>query len=183
MSHAHRKCLEHAEPRELGRYLEFLDQMDALRASEHARQGSRPEGLSFRARPRRTAARRRGSVLLIGLSIKLAVGEIAFATAMGWHERPTLTSGGVVRGYHLRIASSPDGCLLLREADADEDVFVLVDVQFPRRCTIVGWVRGRDGKRDQWRRDLGDGRGGIWFVPQASLHPLEALVPIPPRAG
>ena len=181
MAHAHHECLEHVEPRELGHYLAVLDRMDDLRATQDARQGSRPEGVGLRARRDRAAARRRRELLPPYLCVELTLGELAFAKGMGWPDRPTLTSGGVVRGYHVRTTSYADGCLLLREADSDEDIFVLVVVQ-PPRCGIVGWVRGRDGKRDEWRRDIGDGHGSVWFVPQASLHRLDALEAVPRRA-
>lgn len=47
-----------------------------------------------------------------------------------------------------------NGGLIIYEHDVDDGVFVLIDGHAPR-FRLVGWMRGRDGKRDEFRKPFG----------------------------
>lgn len=47
-----------------------------------------------------------------------------------------------------------NGGLIIYEHDIDDRVFVLIDGYAPR-FRLVGWLRGRDGKRDEYRKPFG----------------------------
>jgi hypothetical protein len=46
------------------------------------------------------------------------------------------------------------GGLIIYEHDSDDGVFVLIDGHAPR-FRLVGWLRGRDGKRDEYKTAFG----------------------------
>jgi len=104
--------------------------------------------------------------------IEGAGAEYAVAKFLKLYYVPALhvqTSGGDVNRYQVRSTEKPDGCLLIKDGDRDEDVFILVVGTMPN-LTVAGWLRARDGRRDEWRRNPGVGRSGCWFVPQSALR-------------
>jgi len=105
-------------------------------------------------------------------------GELAVAKALGVYWTPTVDtfkSGGDVGDWQVRTRRRADYELLIRDDDADEAPFILVRGRVPL-FEVVGWIRGRDGKRDEWRHAHG-GRPPAYFVPAEALLPLETLPP------
>ncbi len=69
----------------------------------------------------------------------------------------------------LQVRSTPllDGSLIVREGDADNDVFVLVVGSIPT-FRVVGSISARDAKDTSFRR-APNGRPAAYFVPQSAL--------------
>lgn len=107
--------------------------------------------------------------------IEGACGELAVAKALGvyWNGSiDTYKLGGDVGELQVRTRSRANYDLIIRDRDRDEDIFILVVGTAPR-FRIVGRIRGRDGKRDQWRRAHG-GMAPAYFVPQCALRPFRS---------
>lgn len=107
-----------------------------------------------------------------------SVGEIAVAKSIGqfhigsvntFHRVPDCFGNAEVRATRRE-----NGCLIVRDNDADDRLFVLV-VGDPPVVRIVGFLRGADAKRDEWLRNP-HGHRAAWFVPQAALHPINELL-------
>jgi hypothetical protein len=180
-------CLEHAPAADLDRYLRFLRLYDAPPAEADNDRA----GVPLTSGP---AAIGEAAALLAAddesavhdLFFRLLLCQCALLQAMGWADEPSAEGGEVVRGYHVRDARHLGGCLILREADPDGVVFITgVAVPDGGYVGLEGWIRARDGKRDEWRRDLGDEHGAVFFVPRSALRPMETLPhdpkPLPPR--
>lgn len=76
---------------------------------------------------------------------------------------------GDVGAAEVRASRHPNGCLLLHESDPDDRGFILVVGACPE-FKIVGWIKARDGKREEfWRTDTGR---PAFFVPQSALTPI-----------
>lgn len=140
-----------------------------------------------------------------------ALGEHAFAKWLGvpraidgqWGVCPacgcfagtvnTFKTEGDVGRYQVRTRSHPNSPLIIRDDDADDDVFVLVTVwsQLGRNrpkirlalavgdgvydnFTVAGWITAGDAKQWGWRRDP-QGRGSAYFIPQENLRPIISL--------
>lgn len=111
------------------------------------------------------------------IHVQGACGELAFAKAANRFWAGSVNrfgSSGDVGRIEVRTRSRHDYDLLVRPADADDSVFVLVTGLAPD-FLVHGWVRGEEAKRDEWLRDYG-GRPPAFFVPKAVLNPLEALL-------
>ncbi len=72
-----------------------------------------------------------------------------------------------VAATEVRSTYREDGCLILRDNDPDDRFYVLV-TGTPPVLNIVGYIRGRDGKADEFRRNP-NGYRLAWFVPQDAL--------------
>lgn len=100
-----------------------------------------------------------------------ALGECAFAKATGryWSGSVnTFKSGGDVgRSIQIRTRSQHAYDLIVRDDDADDDLFVLV-TGGPHEFRVHGWIRGGDAKSKEWRADHG-GHGEAFFVPKERL--------------
>jgi hypothetical protein len=106
-----------------------------------------------------------------------ALGECAFAKATGryWSGSVnTFKTGGDVGAIQVRTRSQHDYDLLVRDDDADGDIFVLV-TGGPNDFLVHGWMRGRDAKDARFRRNYG-GYGEAYFVPKAKLSAIGPLV-------
>jgi hypothetical protein len=67
-------------------------------------------------------------------------------------------------GFEVRYTvHDGTGGLIIYEHDIEDCVFVLIDGHAPR-FRLVGWLRGRDGKRDEYRTTFG------YLVPRDRLH-------------
>lgn len=105
-----------------------------------------------------------------------AVGELATAKALNrfWSGSiNTFKDGGDVGTIQVRTRSKDYYDLIVRQDDADDDCFVLVVGTAPN-YNVVGWIRGRDAKQEQWSKTHGD-RPAAYFVPQANLRDLIEL--------
>jgi len=67
--------------------------------------------------------------------------------------------------------------LLVRPADSDNDIFILVTGvvgSYSQSLTIRGWCWGHEAKRKQWSKTHGN-RPAAYFVPQNQLHDMGKL--------
>jgi hypothetical protein len=101
--------------------------------------------------------------------IEAAAAELAFAKAMNLY--PLGISAGfvddVAGGWQVRHTERDDGCLIVRNDDADGDRFVLVCGNYGS-YRIVGWLYGYEAKNEKWSRSPG-GRPAAYFVPEEAL--------------
>lgn len=98
-----------------------------------------------------------------------AAAEVAFAKGMD-----SFYDGSVntfkrpdVGRFQVRHTSLPDGKLIVRRNDPDQDIFVLVTGSAPE-FEIVGGIRGQDAMKEEYRQSP-NGRPPAWFVPQDKL--------------
>lgn len=108
--------------------------------------------------------------------IEGACGEIATAKLLGlfWNGSiNTFKDGGDVSGLEVRTRSESHYDLIIRDNDADTSIYILVIGACPT-YRVLGWVRGVEGKRAEYRQAHG-GRPGAYFVPQSVLRPIEQL--------
>lgn len=103
-----------------------------------------------------------------------AVGEYALCKYLGieW-DAPVDTFHNVpdVGDVEVRATRHDTGCLVVRDNDADDRIFVLVTGTAPT-VEIRGWIRGVDAKREVFIRDP-HGHRRAWFVPQHALGRLK----------
>lgn len=84
-------------------------------------------------------------------------------------------SGDDPGGLAIRSTPWPNGCLIVNESElpaGDEKRFVLVVGHWPK-FTVVGWIFGREARRDEWWRP--DERPASWWVPQSALRSSDEL--------
>jgi len=76
-----------------------------------------------------------------------------------------------VDNVEVRGTSRPDGCLIIRDNDANDRPFVFVtgDGNLMR---LVGWMYGKDAKHDEFMRNPNNHRPA-WFVPQDRLRAMQ----------
>lgn len=109
-----------------------------------------------------------------------ALGEMAAAKALNVHWSGSVnTFKGADIGQRIQVRTRPLDTertrydLIVRDADKDSDIFVLVqgeaDVFY-----VHGYIVGADAKRDEWRQNYG-GHQESWFVPRSALRPIEEL--------
>ena len=104
--------------------------------------------------------------------------EMAVAKYLDVYWRPSLgrqrNGERDVASFEVRSRKRADGGLILHRQDPDEAVFILV-VPAPPVFRLVGWIRAKEGKREEWWGDpYGYGRPAF-FVPQPMLVPVEWL--------
>ena len=106
------------------------------------------------------------------------MGEVAAARALNlcWQDHGTLRGvdvGGLVevRGTRRQPAS-----LRMYDNDKDERPYLLADVTTWPLVLLVGWMRGRDGKKFPTGRP-DPNRPPVHLVPGAVLHPCHELKP------
>lgn len=105
------------------------------------------------------------------------LAEMAVAKAMGAY-----WAGGANVGVNrfdvgelqVRHTVKPDGCLIIRERDPRDDIYILV-VGRKGEYRLCGWIRGSEAER------LGDlrkpnGRPPARFIAQNSLHRIDTLL-------
>lgn len=107
--------------------------------------------------------------------VEAACAEIAVARALNLYWSGAVDgarSKDVGFRYQVRHTTRPDGCLILRETDAAEDIYILVTGASPS-LVIRGWVEGYEGKAPSfWKVDV---QSPAWFVPQSALYRMENL--------
>ena len=107
----------------------------------------------------------------LGREVLAASAEMLVAKSLGvfydssvgtFHDQPD------VGEWEVRATHLEDGCLILRDNDADDRKYVLVVGRSPG-TRIAGWCTGAEGKQVWNERDPhGDRRA--WFVKQRDLH-------------
>ena len=115
----------------------------------------------------------RPEVDLWGNDIESAGAELAFSLASGcvWYGPGTDGKPDADVGpYQVRHTKYPDGCLMVKKHDRDDQTFFLVTGSLPE-YRVVGSVVGSAARREEWWRTV---RGrSAWFVPQDALTPFE----------
>lgn len=100
-----------------------------------------------------------------------AIGELVVSKALDLFWSPVTThpdtDTGDVAGYQVRCTLS-DGRLIVRDCDADDQVFIHVNGD-PPHMVIRGWLRGAEAKRDEWRK-APNGGPPAYFPPNHELH-------------
>lgn len=106
------------------------------------------------------------------LHLEGAAGELAVAKFLGryWNGSLGQMRAGDVGQVQVRTTKHQNGCLILHPSDRDDDVFILAIGEAPT-LRLAGWIRGRDGKQEKFRRDPVGGRAAF-FVPQGALRPI-----------
>lgn len=103
-----------------------------------------------------------------------ACGEMVFAKATGRYWSHSVNTfhhvADVGLRFEVRASDREDGCLIVRDNDADDRIYVAVFGE-PPNLIIAGCILGRDAKRAEWVRDP-HGHRPAWFVPQRYLAPL-----------
>jgi hypothetical protein len=107
-----------------------------------------------------------------------ACGELAVAKSAGVFFLPSVNTfhrvPDFLSDYEVRSTDLPDGSLIVRENDADDRRYILVTV-IDDVVNLVGWIEGKDAKKQEWLRDPGNRRPS-WFVPQDQLRPIEEVL-------
>lgn len=84
-------------------------------------------------------------------------------------------TGHDVSKLEVRATIHKTGRLILHPSDDDNAPFVLVVLnQELKRCEIIGWIWGKDGKNQDWWEDVGYGRP-CYYVPRNKLRPISEL--------
>ena len=106
-----------------------------------------------------------------------ALGEAAFAKATNryWSGGVnTFKAADIGSNIQVRTRSKASYDLIVRSADRDDDVYVLV-TGGPTEFVLHGWIRCGDAKRDEFKANYGM-HGEAYFVPKSELNPIEPLV-------
>lgn len=114
--------------------------------------------------------------------IEGACGELALAKHLGvyWDGSVNTFHRDDLPGIQVRTRSRHDYDLIVRDADSDDDIFVLITGRCPT-YTIRGWILGRDAKKWDFRVAHGN-RPPAYFVPQGSLQCLSNLPSLNPSS-
>jgi hypothetical protein len=107
-----------------------------------------------------------------------ACGELAVAKSAGVFFLPSVNTfhrvPDFLSDYEVRSTDLADGSLIVRDNDDDERRYILATV-LGDVVNLVGWIKGSEAKKQEWLRDPGNRRPS-WFVPQASLMPIEEVL-------
>ena len=83
--------------------------------------------------------------------------------------------------FQVRTCQKDHHCLILHKKDPDNRIFISVKDSCPK-FILRGWIRGVDGKQEKfWKDPKGD--RPAYFVPVASLQPMESLNEATPDEG
>jgi hypothetical protein len=107
--------------------------------------------------------------------IEAACAELATARALGrYYDFSTgrfCGAGSDVPGAQVRWTHRPEGRLILRPRDAEDEYYVLVTGTAPS-YVVVGWIQGANAKVAEYEIDPGGRKLPCWMVPQGALTPL-----------
>lgn len=114
------------------------------------------------------------------ISLQGAIGEMAVAKGLNLYWVGSI--GEWSRGHDVggcvdvRSVTKPNHCLILHDADKDETPYVLVELSKPSEATLVGWVFGADGKKQEYWSDPSGKDRPAFFIPRRALRPMPELV-------
>lgn len=107
------------------------------------------------------------------IDIESSCAELAAAKALDlyWNGSVNTFKLPDLSKLQIRYTNRKNGRLIIREGDKDSEVFLLVTGETPN-YTIVGFIKGCDAKKDEWKDDPNNAMEA-WFVPQSALkNPL-----------
>ena len=107
-----------------------------------------------------------------GAASEMLVAKALRRTWLPVVEDPKTLPSDVGSNIQVRHTRHPTGRLILHPADQDDQRFVLVRPRYPEHV-IVGWILGRDGKKEKWWEEPIPGRAAF-FVPNKELHQLDS---------
>lgn len=107
-----------------------------------------------------------------------AIGEIAVAKALDIYAplRINQFANGapdLPPDIEVRHRIKDDFDLIIREENEDAKRYILT-TGTPPAIAIRGWIRGSDGKKEEYLRSYGGFRES-YFVPQSALNPMETF--------
>jgi hypothetical protein len=79
-----------------------------------------------------------------------------------------------VGGLQVRSTEVSYGRMLLHPGDPDDQAFILARTHREPTIYLVGWMFGKEAKRDEWWGELKPGRP-CYIVNNGALLPMEAL--------
>jgi hypothetical protein len=140
------------EDYELARQLGSARTSEAQQANRPGRAGCRPNNLQQ--------------------DINGAAAEVAFARVVG--AAPSLTAGPSqdpdVAGFHVRSTPYPNGKLIVRPGDPEDNVYVLL-VGSGKTWRVIGSAVGREAIHPEyWYEE--NSRPGCYMLPQDKIPPL-----------
>ena len=108
------------------------------------------------------------------------IGELAVAKVLGvtWTGSVDTfkTESDLSGNIQVRHRSNPNFDLIVRDNDKDDDAFVLSRGLPPGAIEIVGWIFGKDAKKEKWLKDYGNYNRKAHFIPSEELHTIESLI-------
>jgi hypothetical protein len=113
----------------------------------------------------------------LAVHVEGAAGELAVAKALNITWDATVNTfkslADLVSNIEVRTRSKDYYDLLVRSDDKDESLFVLVTRKSPRTFDVVGWIKAKDAKQEQWVKTHGN-RPPAYFVPKTVLQNMES---------
>ena len=104
-----------------------------------------------------------------------ACGELAVAKAINRYWAPSVNTfhnkPDIEPNIEVRSTARAENCLIVRDNDPEDRYYFLV-IGEPPTFQILGYMKGSDAKRDEWRRNP-HGHRPAWFVPQEALTPIK----------
>ncbi len=113
------------------------------------------------------------------MHVKGVIGEFAAAKVLGLNFNgsvDTFQSETDLDGnIEVRFRSNPNWDLIIRPTDRNEDKkIVLVRGMPPGAIEVVGWIYGRDARKEEWWQNYGNLKPA-WFVPASAMRPIEEI--------
>lgn len=111
------------------------------------------------------------------IDIEGACAEVACAKALGVYFSygvNTFSLPDVGKRVQVRYTENPNNCLIIRDRDGDDDIFILVVGSAPK-YTVCGWTYGKDGKNKEFLKDANNIHKPAYFIPRKALRPISEL--------
>lgn len=105
-----------------------------------------------------------------------ACAELAVAKFLGrpWNEFSfkNRKGGDVGTVFEVRSTRTPTNGLVIRPRDLDDRAYILVLTHRSPVYELVGWLWGREGKKESWLRARGHKISPYYMVPQWALREI-----------
>lgn len=117
---------------------------------------------------------------IAGLAVHIegAAGEMAVAQALNIPWDATINTfkslPDLGANIEIRTRSKSEYDLLVRPDDQDDKIFILVTRKGAQKFDVIGWIKAKDAKQNQWLKTYGN-RPGAFFVPKEYLKKIEEL--------
>lgn len=113
---------------------------------------------------------------LWSIDIEGACAEVAAAKGLNMYWSGSVNTfklPDLACNIQVRHTIKRNGCLIVRNDDANNEKFVLVVGEAPE-FFIVGWLYGGEAKDDKYEYNPNN-REPAYFVPQDKLHPISTI--------